>query len=293
MEAAAPLKVHLFKVRPIDGTRPLADTLIKISQLSLPKRMAQAKFQPMRLECLDVPPARPGLWRLDFCKLRTTGPGKASASEPTRGFDMAEEDRFSEESAAIYDERSGYIAIQYNHYGPRATTIEDYLSVFAGQGLGYHLDIQLDPSVQARLARKTIFSKFAYRVAPARLSSHWRNLNVSLARALTSQQDAFGGDWVSVEVSLERRSKPTLKLVDRLSGILGLTQESTDAVAKLEVYGKDDGDSLVEKIDLLHGKLVMTFENLSVDIDRRVPRDLRWACLESSLYDWMGRGIVR
>lgn len=293
MSVATPLKVHLFKVRPIEGSPALANMLDRIDRLELEARLPSTRVQHVRLEEIARPEAGSALWRLDFCKLRAEGPGRASARERTRGFDMGEDERFSEETAAIYDEQSGYMAIQYNHYGPRATAIEEYLSVFAGQGCGYEFAIQLDPAVQARLAQKTIFSKLAYRVAPARLTSHWREENVSMTRAIRSQQEVFGGEWVTVEVSMSRQRAPSLKLLENLKGLIGLTQESDDAVSRLQVSGKDRSDAPIEKIDLLHGKLVKVFDRLAIGADRRVSQNLRWTCLEDAINDWKASGLVR
>lgn len=291
-KAQSLMRVHLFKLAATDpSVLPLTATLDIVERLPLTHRMKATGFQDMRLESVSRPDASCPYWLLDFCKLRNQGPGKASPGSASTSFDLAVGERFSEETAAVFDPVSGYMAIQYNHYGPRSSSIAKYLSLFLDPGHEYELHIKLDPTVQARLQRKVQFTAFGCRVAPDKLSAEWKKQNIGMYEALKKQQDTYGGDWVSVEISLEPYSYGTLKLKEKLKGILGFTTE-TDAVTKVEVRGRDGESEKIDVVDLLSGKLEKTYKGLPLDPGLRVSCADRWIRLVDALKHWKSTNII-
>lgn len=292
MHSSSPMNVHLYKVVEPEGAQLLVEVLKKVSRLPLGKRLRTVGLLDMRLEDIQEPSTESAAWRLDFCKLRNQGPGKAGPGLATQSFDLQTGERFSEETAMVFDAVTGYATVQYNHYGPRAPAIADYLSMFLPQGLSYELLIQLDPTAQARLQRKKKFTRIAFRVAPARLSAAWRENNISMYKAIEAQRQTYGGDWVAVEVSLERRSSATLNLIDKVKGVLGLANEGDDVVTELVVTGRDADDDRVDVVNLLSGKLVQTYKRLPLDTGFRVSAVDRWIRLEDAMKTWRAAGIV-
>ncbi len=216
-QADSPMRVHLYKVESDAAAPELSTTLEAINQLPLEHRLKDVGYQKIRLELAKEPKAPGRFWCLDFCKLRNQGPGRAAPNKASTSFNLDADERFSEETAAVFDPVSGYLALQYNHYGPRSGSIADYLSLFLDPGLSYDLQLKLDPSVQARVKKKVQFTGFGYRVAPAKLSPQWKLKNVAMNTALQRQQATYGGDWVTIDISLEPYSSGTLKLLTRQS----------------------------------------------------------------------------
>lgn len=285
------MRVHVFKLSGSEKAGPLSTTLELIERLSLEQRMRSVGFKNMRLESVTPPNAACSLWLLDFCKLRNQGPGKASPRSASTSFNLAAEERFSEETAAVFDPLSGYMAVQYNHYGPRSASIASYLSLFLDPGQSYELQIKLDPSVQARLNKKVQFTGFGFRVAPDKLSAEWKKHNVGMYEALKKQQDTYGGDWISVEISLEPHSHGTLKLKEKVKGFLGFANEP-EAVTKVEVRGRDGLDEKIDVVDLLSGKLEKVYKGLPLDAGLRVSAAERWVRLLDAINHWKATNVI-
>jgi hypothetical protein len=292
MTSKHPLHVHLFKVQGTDNAPALQEVLTKISALPLKDRLKNKGWSPIRLESVVSPTTGGTLWKLDFCRLRSEGPGRASNTQQATSFDLADGERFAEETAALYDEGSGFMVLQYNHYGPRAGGIADYLSLFVKQGEGYDLLIQLDPSAQARFKNKTIFSRFAFRVAPARLSQSWRNKNVAMLDAINMQQKSFGADWVEVVVSMEAGSSGTLKIKDKLKAILGLANEASDAVTELKASGRTAAGESLDEVNLLTEKLEEVYKKVPLDDGRRLEQAARWGRLQDAYDKWKAAKVI-
>jgi len=292
MNSESPMKVHLYKVNATDGAPPLRDTLEKLRSLTIVERLKFVSGADIRLEEIHAPASGSNLWKLDLCKLRNQGPGKASEQQPTTSFQLQQGERFSEETALIYDEKLDYLVLQYNHHGPRATAISNYLSLFLQQGLEYWFAVQLDPTAQARFMAKKQFTRMAIRVAPAKLSAAWRKANIAMSKAFDTEQKTFGGDWILVETTLQARSQGTLKIKDKVKGIFGLADESEEAVRKLEVAGRNAFGEKVEPVDLLAEKLEITYKNLPLDAGLRVSAQDRWTRLSEALTIWKDKGIL-
>lgn len=292
MSLKTPMNVHLFKVVKSQGARPLTEVLAELQLMSLEERLRSVGINDMRLELAERPAADQKYWKLDFCKLRTQGPGRAGRQEVTKSFALGEGERFSEETALVYDAETEFVSLQYNHYGPRAQAIADYLSIFVPQGESYSLLLQLDPTAQARLKSKKQFTRLVYKVAPAKLSDAWKRNNVSMYKAIEAQQTTYGGDWVCVEVALEQRSPTSLKLLDKIKGVIGLANEGDDAVRQLEIAGRDAAGENIDVVDLLTEKLVLSYKGLPQDEGFRVSAIDRWKCLEEAMRTWRSKGIV-
>lgn len=292
MNSESPMKVHLYKVNATDGAPPLRDTLNKLRSLTIEQRLKFVSGADIRLEEIHAPASGESLWKLDLCKLRNQGPGKASQQQPTTSFQLQQGERFSEETALIYDEKLDYLVLQYNHYGPRATAISNYLSLFLPQGFEYWFAVQLDPTAQARFMAKKQFTRMAIRVAPAKLSAEWRKANISMYKAFEADQVTFGGDWISVEISLQAHSQGTLKIMDKVKGFFGLADESEEAVSRLVVAGRNAVGENVEDVDLLTEKLEITYKSLPLDTGLRVSAQDRWTRLGAALAIWKDKGVL-
>ena len=163
--------------------------------------------------------------------------------------------------------------------------------MFLDPGQSYELQIKLDPSVQARLNKKVQFTAFGFRVAPDKLSAEWKKRNVGMYEALKKQQDTYGGDWISVEISLEPYSHGTLKLKEKVKGFLGFANEP-EAVTKVEVRGRDGLDEKIDVVDLLSGKLEKVYKGLPLDAGLRVSAAERWVRLLDAINYWKATNVI-
>ena len=74
---------------------------------------------------------RRGFLFADFARARGGhGPGRMSPTAALQEIPLRAGESFGEDTAMAYDPATGYAAIQYNHFGPRSRSIEDYLYAF-------------------------------------------------------------------------------------------------------------------------------------------------------------------
>lgn len=292
MKSKKPFVVHLYQVLTDDKSKPIDQLLEAVRTQPIESRLRNINNRDMRLD--HVEQAANGLWKLDFTVLRfDNGPGRASRDAPLRDFDLHEGEGFGEGTAAIYDPSSGHIALQYNHYGARASAICAYLSTLDEKPNGYEFRISLNDTALARLKKKTVFTRLELKVAPAQLSGAFKKANVSLCSALAAQQDTFGGDFISIEVGLDRQSKKsTLPIANTLKSLIQLAQGERDAVKRLQVSGKDSEVSPIDVVDLLEEARTTTFKDLPLSLGLRYPLEDRLLRIERALRGWKAEKAI-
>lgn len=283
----------MYKLATGDKSLPLFDLLKQISSTKLGERERKLGFQPYRMEEAIAPTKENPFWLIDFSKRRYEGgPGKASKNTPVESFDMTGY-QFAEETAALYDQDTGFVVVQYNHNGPRAGAIADYCSAFdLAHPNQYELLLQLNPNVQARLKNKTIFTRIALKVAPAKLSASYKANNVSLVSALSAQTKEFGGDTVAIEVSLERGSNVSLKIKNQLKSLLKMANEESEAVSSMVITGRDGVDHPIDAVDLIHERLETVIKQMPLDAGLRYPKDERYKALQRAYNGWKKDKII-
>lgn len=294
MKSKKPFKLHLYKVQADDGSKPLEEILETISETDLAERTRKLGTQPYRLEEVHKPTKEIPFWLADFTKVRYDGgPGKASEGTPVESFEMAGGYGFAEETAMLYDPNTDYVVMQYNHYGPRAQSISDYLSVFdLEQPNSYQFLLQLNATAQARLKSKTIFTRLKIRIAPAKLSDAFRKANVALVTALESQATFVGGDFVIVEVGLERENKGSLKLKKWLPNFIKMANQEPEAVSALTISGRDGVDQPIDPVDLIHERLETVIQDMPLDAGLRYPTEDRYKALRRAHNGWKKDGNI-
>lgn len=294
MKSKKPLNVNLFKVKTEDGSERLDERLKKIETTPLAQRVRHIGYK-IRLEEAKAPSTDCPYWLLDFAKLRFDGgPGRASEENPTSSFDLVEGEGFSEETAMLYDPKSNFALLQYNHHGPRMQAIADYLSIFdPEQSSTYDLRIQLRADAQTRLEKKKIFTRLEIKVAPALLSDEYKKKNVSLTSMLKQQTDEFGGDTVAVTIGLERFSSASLKLKQFINTFKVMANEERDAVTHLTIVGRDEADAPVDAVDLIAEKEQLEYKNVEMDTGLRYLRGERWRCLQAAYGTWKSRKVIQ
>ena len=134
------VNIHAYKVVP-RGELSLDQVLVHINEIPLEDRLRTISGGDIRLE---VAQKTGHIWTLDFGGMRPDGPGRASRVTPISDFDMAEDEGFAQETGAVFDLRSGFLALQYNHFGPRHGRIQSYLFRFSRSLSGLEEDVSSD-----------------------------------------------------------------------------------------------------------------------------------------------------
>src|SRR5207248_1807943 len=129
------------------------------------------------------------------------GPGRASRRQAIEGFDLQNDQGFGEETAALYDAQRGYLLVQYNHFGVRPGSMQQYLSMFnQNAARAYEFRVKLDETSELRLAQKHILKKITFKVAAGKMTAAQRAAGVGLISAI-DLSDSLHGESVEVTVS--------------------------------------------------------------------------------------------
>lgn len=287
------MRVHLYQVTNGQNTPAIETVFAAVQATPMAQRLRELGNSEIRLESILAPGgnANPtAYWFLDFTRLRFEhGPGKASRTAPVQGFTLGENEGFGEETAALYDPGRGYLLVQYNHFGVRASSIRDYLSFFiAGQIRDYEFRAKFDDASEAKLAQKQILTKIHFKIAPTNMTDAQRAANVGLGQAL-ELNDSVRGQSVEVVISAGQSknamlsSKAAMKIINGLRSLIGSDQ---DVVDKFEVSGRTAIGERAEAIDMLSPKVEQTIDGIIMGPDRRYTQHSRWNALLRARNGW-------
>jgi len=281
------MKIHAYKVESVSGSRPLEEVLRQIEgEQSLRERIRLINQVELRAESVSH---QDGLWLMDFVRIRTShGPGRVGRDSEVEGFEFDEEEGFGEETAALYDPDSGYILVQYNHFGVRAGAIADYLSAYDGtENNLYTFKPKYDEDVERRLLNHGITRKISFCLDVTRMSEQDRQRGRPLSEAIDYGRQN-GADKIRIEISVqgERHRSLAQGALDSLAALRSIIGQNPDAVTKLEVSGKESQDSVTEVLDLIAHRLSIEFTDLVLGVDLRYPRDERWRALIRAKNGW-------
>lgn len=292
------MAVHLFEVRELNQTIPLADLLEMIKADDMAGRLRTVGQQEVRLEAISPPRSNGNdtpYWLLDFTKIRFEhGPGKASREEPIEGFELDSDQGFGEETAALYDPNRQVMLIQYNHHGVRSGIIKNYFSLYGhdqNRAGSYEFNIRMDENADARFAQKQVITKMHFKIAPPRITGAFRANNVSLGHSL-DVSDHLGAETIEIIVSAGRSMNAALSfarataLIRQLMRMRPAGDGEDPAVSKLEVVGRDSEADAIDVVDLLRPKLEQRIGDLVLGDDRRYTQQSRWDGLLRARNGW-------
>lgn len=158
------MKIFPYEIR---DRVPITPTLQKIDSRPLAARVRSVSGYKMKMEVLDQQKVGGSpVFFMDFCKHRPSGPGLAKATAKTTGFNLGRDESFGEMTAVLYDPKTSFVVVQYNHYGPRPGSIAAYISLFQQAN---HIVFQhkLKSNVHAEIDKKQFNTSvsFAYSLA--------------------------------------------------------------------------------------------------------------------------------
>ncbi len=276
------MKIHAYKVE--SEQKPL-EVAIKLAanQKDIIDRNHTVAKKVMRLESYEK---KGKLFFMDIAKLRDAhGPGKAKKNKLTEGIPMEEGSDFSELTAALYDQESQRIIVQYNHSGARGGAIASYFSKFdTGK---YKFEPELDEEVMAKFLKMEYTSKIEIKVAPSKITEADLKEGVALGTAIQYNEE-IGSNVMMLTLHRDRESSGWLgfatKLVKKMIGSIRKGKKRGFLKA-VHVTGKESLDAVSETLDLLNHRLVDEIE-IEFDNTKRYPVQKRWQALRSSFNEW-------
>lgn len=280
------LKIHAFRVNRYEGTPPLETVLSQIaSEQSLERRIRIINRADIRADACEL---RNGYWFLDFVRFRQQGPGRVGRDSEIEGFEFEEDQGFGEETGALFDPATGYILIQYNHYGVRAPSVADYFCAFDGIANNvYSFVPKYDEDVERRLTTQGITRKISFGIDISRMSQQDLQRGRSLSEALEYGRGS-GADKIKIEISVqgERSRGLSSRALETIGSLLSINSNNPDIVTSLEVSGKENAESVTEVLDLIAHRLCIEFNDLHIGADLRYAREDRWARLQRARSAW-------
>lgn len=284
------MTVHAFGIAPIDGAPPLESLLAEIQAATLADRVRSIGDTNYRVETILQDES--GLWLVDFGKFRDEhGPGAAALDTPIRGFEFEEDEVFCEETAFLYDPNSKHAVIQYNHYGARAGSIQEYFSLFSQDDTNiYEFMPKYDDDVNRRFLARKETKRLTFAIDPRFLSKADRQAGTALAQAIDIG-DESNGTRIELTITAGREQSRFLsKFVDRTAvSLKKIFDQNPDAIQKLEVGILPSLESKMEILDLLAQRLLLRFHDIPVGTDLRFPQESRFKALRRAHNAWQSK----
>ncbi|WP_230534167.1 DUF6731 family protein [Microvirga roseola] len=289
------MKIHAYRVIP-RGEISLETVLSHLHGLPLEQRIRSTPVGSLRLE--DSDNTGP-FWLLDFGGISPHGPGRASASTPIEDFDLLEEEGFGQETAALYDPASGFMTLQYNHFGPRAGRIQAYLYKFArvvaGQAEGEELPDAPDgftllPVMKAETTSRLNHLGIVKRIemsfyVPGVIENQGRQ-RPSLSSILDNPV-VGSAEQIKLQIVAGRGRAATLAVApvrQLVTDLLGVRED----VVELSITARETEEAPSEPMDFIEARL-----QADIPIQRtgrRYGRRERWTALRQAFEAWRDNG---
>lgn len=281
------IRVHLFALDERRAKLKVETVLESISSASLEDRLRPFTDYELRIDQIEQPSDKKAYWLMDFGKFRWDGPGQGGRTTHIKDITLTDGHSFAEDTAALFvrgQDGRGWLLVQHNHNGARASAIEKYLSIYLNdsQSCVYELSVKMREDAFARLEQAKHFTKIRVKVATASLTSDLLDGELSIQSALAASMPIHG-DYITIEVSTRKRKEENgLSVLPMIEWLKKLAR--SDALEAAEVKASD-GTQRPEPIDLLEGKLSKAFD-ISEKSKGRITQAQRWNMLERALADW-------
>ena len=288
------MKMYLYEV---SEQISIEDVINNIRDREMKERVKPISDYTMKLEEIErTPESDSKMFLMDFCKHRASGPGRAKKDEKIKGFDLGEDEAFGEMTAALYDPKTHFIIIQYNHYGPRAGAIADYLSSFNNGSNGPFLfQPRLRNDVLAEIDKKQYNHLLSFALSPANLTeAHKNKLGMGI---IIDNLAILGGNIGEIQITLKKKRGKYGKMENQKSFLRGIYEifqsDSQDAIKSAKVSGSMTPEDAPEILDILNAKIFQEFDGLIVDKKTKLYSfNSRCKLLIKAFKIWKESGII-
>ena len=278
--------VNLFDVSSGERTPRLSDVIAQFEALPLDRRWRD----DIRLDNIveNAIDGRRGLY-LDFAKKRVIGPGKLANNTAINDIEMARNENFGEETAALYIPHKKWLLILHNQSGVGPNRMMGYFNAVDPGNVQHDFaaDPIIDAQVMRQLTRMRSISSVEVTASLDSLQASARDVGVALARAVRpmgTQRINF-----SLMANVPYKNDHTLDIRAVKDFVRALRGADDDAVTALRVKGDDPDDDNDKDImiDLIRHRLKQKFrdDELAV-VNHRYTIDSRWALLTRSFRRW-------
>ncbi len=288
------MNVHLYDVT--DGDDFLAACRV-IKSKSIESRVQVIGGYSMKMES-ELFDEKACLYCMDFTKHRSMGPGRATKTTPTQGFNLGADEDYGELTAILYDSEAKVLLVEYNHHGCRAGKIAEYIRV-AGEK-EFEIEVRLNKMALAKLETKKYANKVSYRLKlPARnMTTADQQHGMSLTAALDLSQKTKIAGVGEVEITLFKARGKT-KRMESFKGLiknilkLHTQDEDESLVRSIKANLSETLDDTPETIDFLKAREEKKYNKLKIDSNTRMyPFDIRCTALKEIHNSWVNEGII-
>lgn len=284
----ANVRIHVFRLVPSHDSMSVEDVINRINHDALEDRARGFGAEDMRLEHVTSVKSKVTGDRhiyLDFVRLRDThGPGRASRGRAVCGFELADDEYFGEETAALFLPATGYILLQYNHYGVKPRAIAEYLGQYIeGVTNAYEVNVKTDPNAERIFNRQNIIRRLELGIDLTQMDTGDKAAGRSLGE-MAKLAKAMGGRRLKITISVGMDKKTGL-MPRTKENIADLLANEADALTRAEVAGRETADSQTEVVDLLQHKLT-SVQSVNLGQDRRFPFEERRKALKRAYDEW-------
>lgn len=289
------MRIDLYKLHKNPEDFDLASLLNSIMAEDLDKRNRQRERNYIRLEHAE---AHKDVWLCDFVKLRMDhGPARAGLHAKVKGFDLDDDEGFGEETAMLWDMRTNYCVVQYNHHGVRPKAMIDYLSLYShDSSVLMQLLPKLDDEIQSKLRKKKVVTRFELGIAPKLLTKedfeNGMSLGEAAAKLRTTGADrinielvARSGEGHDLEISLAAMAKWISSFGHKPKDEADSKQSKDAPILMARATAKEQTGDPAEVLDLL-GHTVTSDANLTPGVDKRYSQKERFAALMHARNQW-------
>ncbi|WP_156458079.1 DUF6731 family protein [Devosia epidermidihirudinis] len=295
------MKVYAYRVVQ-RGPRSLEQMLAELNLRPLEQRVFDASSVGLRLEHTTSDGA---FVFADFAAARVGhGPGKMSANGPLTEIELEDGEAFGEDTGFVYHPPSGYLALQYNHAGPRVARVAQYLiaadlslggvrQALPGEATidraGFSFGAVLKPDAYSRLARFGIIKELEFEVSVPGARASDRAMGRSLSDILDAPLPS-GIDTIKISMRASREAggqlgrSGAMQIIDDLHGLGAMVQGGY-------VKGKQDEGTRLEAVDLVQERL-SSEALVTTGRGRRYTRTDRWGAMERILDGWLTTGAL-
>lgn len=282
------MKVYAYKVSLRDEwTHSLESAFRVAGEAPLENRLRQLSSSRIRLE--DVLFSN-NLVFANFVLFRSgSGPAIVSDSSHLAEIDIQDDQYFGEDTACLYDPDTRYILIQYNHHGPKASAIQEYLSHQEEDRVhSYSFAPKLSESSERAIQNLALVSRVEVSFAAPYLTNLSNPRDLSFGQAV-NLAEAHGANTMSLVIG--NRKGLALAAVKEL--IVGLYTAAScgEGVRRLTINAQVDDTSPRETIDLIADRLCHQAE-VPLGAGRRYSTRDRWSTMAAALRLWTRSGYL-
>lgn len=234
------VSVNLFSVDFDAQIQKLSKTIEDYDSISLEHRW-RGELRLDRIEKKTTSDDKP-LYFLDFSKEREIGPGKLKRNAPVEGINLAADETFAEETAALYIPHKKWLLVLHNQNGIGPNRIMNYFNNLDNGKtyLNYLATPMLNPKVDQQLNSMRGLTVIEFDATSDYLTSINADDNISLSSTLSDSSIK------RVKVTLNANPKGTKKsarkfLSDQIRNLVSKLRNADDSdVSRLVVKGPDD-----------------------------------------------------